>query len=44
MFNLKDLAIYKEYADKLVELGGAHYCFCDEEQSIKQKKNLIMKN
>ena len=25
------LAIYKEYADKLVELGGAHYCFCDEE-------------
>ena len=25
------LPIYKEYADKLVELGGAHYCFCDEE-------------
>lgn len=25
------LSIYKEYADKLVELGGAHYCFCDEE-------------
>ncbi len=24
------LSIYKEYADKLVELGGAHYCFCDE--------------
>ena len=24
------LPIYKEYADKLVELGGAHYCFCDE--------------
>ena len=25
------LPIYKEYADKLVDLGGAHYCFCDEE-------------
>ena len=25
------LSNYKEYADKLVELGGAHYCFCDEE-------------
>lgn len=27
-------SIYKEYAEKLVELGGAHYCFCaarDEE-------------
>lgn len=21
-------SIYKEYAEKLVELGGAHYCFC----------------
>lgn len=37
-------AIYAEYAHKLVELGGAHYCFCskndadeqkDEEQNIK---------
>lgn len=25
-------AIYKEYADKLVDLGGAHYCFCSEEE------------
>lgn len=24
------LSIYKEYAAKLVELGGAHYCFCEE--------------
>ncbi len=24
--------IYKEYAEKLVELGGAYYCFCDEER------------
>ena len=23
--------IYKEYAFKLIELGGAHICFCDEE-------------
>lgn len=37
-------AMYAEYAHKLVELGGAHYCFCskneaddqkDEEQNIK---------
>lgn len=36
--------LYAEYAHKLVELGGAHYCFCskadadeekDEEQNIK---------
>lgn len=25
-------SIYKEYAEKLVELGGAYYCFCDEER------------
>ena len=25
------LPLYKEYADKLVDLGGAHYCFCSEE-------------
>lgn len=26
------MAIYKEYAKKLVELGGAYYCFCDKER------------
>ena len=25
-------AIYKEYAEKLVALGGAYYCFCDKER------------
>lgn len=34
------LSIYKEYADKLVELGGAHYCFCDEETINKAKEAL----
>lgn len=24
--------IYQEYAQKLVELGGAYYCFCDKER------------
>lgn len=24
--------IYQEYAEKLVELGGAYYCFCDKER------------
>ena len=32
------LAIYKEYADRLVELGGAHYCFCDEETINKARE------
>lgn len=32
------LPIYKEYADKLVELGGAHYCFCDEETISKARE------
>lgn len=26
------LGIYQEYAKKLVELGGAYYCFCDKER------------
>ena len=25
-------AIYQEYAKKLIELGGAYYCFCDRER------------
>ncbi len=25
-------SIYQEYAHKLVELGGAYYCFCDKER------------
>ena len=24
------MGMYKQYAEQLVELGGAHYCFCDE--------------
>ena len=38
------LAIYKEYADKLVELGELIIVSVMKKQSIKQKKNLIMKN
>ncbi len=26
------LGLYKEYAEKLVEAGGAYYCFCDKER------------
>ena len=29
--------IYKEYAEKLVELGGAYYCFCDKERLTELK-------
>lgn len=32
------LGLYKEYAEKLVELGGAHYCFCSSEDIEKQRE------
>lgn len=28
--------IYQEYADKLVELGGAHYCFCAQKEETEE--------
>lgn len=31
------LPLYQEYAHKLVELGGAHYCFCSKEDADEQK-------
>ncbi len=31
------LPMYKQYAEQLVELGGAHYCFCSEEEIQKQR-------
>lgn len=36
-------AIYREYAEKLVELGGAYYCFCDKEriESLKDENGNI---
>ncbi|MBE5780679.1 MAG: glutamate--tRNA ligase [Clostridiales bacterium] len=30
--------IYKEYADKLVEAGGAYYCFCDKDTLDAKRK------
>ena len=30
--------IYKKYAEKLVELGGAYYCFCDEDRLNKVRE------
>ena len=34
--------IYREYAQKLVELGGAYYCFCDKERidSLKDENGV----
>ncbi|MBR2676710.1 MAG: glutamate--tRNA ligase [Solobacterium sp.] len=29
--------LYMEYAKKLIECGGAHYCFCNEEDIAKQR-------
>ena len=36
-------AIYAEYAHKLVELGGAHYCFCAarEENADDEEENAV---
>ena len=36
-------SIYKEYAEKLVELGGAYYCFCDSERisSLKDENGNV---
>ena len=31
------LPLYQEYAHKLVELGGAHYCFCAKSEADEQK-------
>lgn len=31
------LPLYQEYAHKLVELGGAHYCFCSKSEADEQK-------
>lgn len=36
--------IYKEYAWKLVELGGAHVCFCQEEDIEEQRQVAQAKN
>lgn len=36
-------AIYKEYADKLVQLGGAHYCFCKDMSDEKDENAPITK-
>lgn len=33
------LPMYKDYADKLVDLGGAHYCFCTEEEIENQRED-----
>lgn len=38
------LPMYKDYADQLVELGGAHYCFCSEEEVEKQRKEAELIN
>lgn len=32
------LPMYKAYAEQLMELGGAHYCFCSEEEIERQRK------
>lgn len=38
------LSMYKKYADELVELGGAHYCFCSEDEIEKQRKYAEVNN
>ena len=35
--------IYKKYAEELIELGGAYYCFCSKEEiaSAREKHNML---
>ncbi len=33
--------IYAEYAHKLVELGGAHYCFCKHEEQTEEDESSV---
>lgn len=37
-FQSERLYSYKNYAEKLVEMGKAYYCFCDEERLDKLRK------
>ncbi|MBM6678875.1 glutamate--tRNA ligase [Faecalicoccus pleomorphus] len=32
------LGMYKGYAEELIRLGGAHYCFCSEEELQRQRE------
>ena len=36
-------SIYKEYAEKLVEMGHAYYCFCDKErlEELRQRQTVM---
>jgi len=34
-------AIYQEYAHKLVDLGGAHYCFCAAREEDADEENAV---
>ena len=34
-------SIYKEYAEKLVELGGAHYCFCGAREEENEEEDKV---
>ncbi len=36
------MGLYKQYAQRLVELGGAYYCFCDKErlESLKDENGV----
>ncbi len=36
--------LYKEYAKELIELKGAHYCFCDDEEVNRQRLIAEAKN
>ncbi len=35
--------LYLKYAKELIKLGGAHYCFCDQEVIDKQRQELTAK-
>ena len=38
------LPIYKEYAEKLIKLGGAHYCFCENKEYVDDDSHTELKD
>lgn len=36
-------AIYREYSEKLIDLGGAYYCFCTKEQIAEAREKIDAK-
>ncbi|MBB5335462.1 glutamate--tRNA ligase [Pectinatus brassicae] len=41
---MERLDIYKKYAQKLIDEGKAYYCYCTEEEIVKEREALMKEN